>query len=190
MRYFKVLKGNDEVDNQDDIVCRATFPQGPVHYDLLLGRPVGKWDESLTFHFDPKEGDKPTDFLGNNLGWILVSDQVKSVWNRLGVTGVAYLPVNIVNRDTGDRLEGYSVANLFDVADALNLNHSDHTFFELDDEKILNVKKFALTEQAIGGRHIFKLKGYEIPWFVSEEVKRLIDSENLTGCGFLEVKVV
>nr|WP_236927515.1 DUF1629 domain-containing protein [Geobacillus thermodenitrificans] len=76
------------------------------------------------------------------------------------------------------------------VVDALNLEHSDYSVFELDGERIYSIKKYALCKEAIQSKHIIKLKGDEIPIFISEELRELIEKNNITGFDFLEVKVI
>ena len=54
------------------------------------------------------------------------------------------------------------------VIDTLDLDNSKYDVFELDDEKIISVEKYALKSSKIVNRHIFRLKDETIPIFISE----------------------
>ena len=98
--------------------------------------------------------------------------------------------LEVKNKKNNTNLLGYHVANVCKVIDALDLGNSKYDLFELDDEKILSVEKYALKKEVIKDYNIFKLENDTIPTFVSEEFKNKIEEDNLTGFQFLEVKVV
>lgn len=102
---------------------------------------------------------------------------------------IQYLSVNLF--DTKDRVENteYKVANLLDIIDALDLEHSKYDVFTLGDEKIISVEKYALNNQMVQGHDIFRLKDDTIPVFVSERMKDIIENNSLTGFAFIEVDV-
>ena len=76
------------------------------------------------------------------------------------------------------------------VIDALDLDNSKYDVFELDDEKIISVEKYALKSSEIVNRHIFRLKDDTIPIFISETLKKVIEDNDFTGFEFLEVDVI
>ena len=87
-------------------------------------------------------------------------------------------------------MDSYFVANIVTVIDALDLDNSKYDVFELDDEKIISVEKYALKSSQIVNRHIFRLKDKTIPIFVSETLKKVIEDNKFTGFEFLEVDVI
>jgi hypothetical protein len=74
--------------------------------------------------------------------------------------------------------------------DVLNLQHSDYSVFEIDDEKVYSIRKYAINKNKVNDYHIFKIKGYEIPMFFSEKYKEIVLKHGITGCDFLEVKTI
>lgn len=173
----------------NDIVCRSGEMYGIGEYDFLEGKIINKWDERFSFFYDPDEGNIPTDYLANDLGWLLLSTKLKKIFDDLCIEGVQYFPVNIINIKDNSQLDGYHVCNIYTHIDALDLDNSDYTYFELDDERILSIKKYALKSSELKGRHLIKLQSETIPTFVSEAVKQKIQEEAITGCTLLEVKV-
>ena len=187
MHYYK-LKFDDSCD--DDIMCHCEETYGIEQYELKEGKFFKSWDERITFYFDPNEGERQTDYLGNNLGWFIVSSQLKEVLDGLENNNIQYFPVRIINKRTKELLEGYYVANIINLVDALCLDHSKYSVFELDGEKVYSIQKYALTKENVTGKHVIKLKGDEIPVFVSERFKEEVEKKEIIGCDFQEVKVV
>jgi hypothetical protein len=186
MRYFKLM---EDYGGEDDVVCRIEDTCEFEQYDLKLGNFINNWNADMTFYFDLQEGIRFTDYLSNDMGWFLISKRFRNIIEELGVKA-QFLPVNLVNLENNQRLDEYVVVNVLDVVDAINLDRSTYTVFEMEDEKIYNITLYALNENPINGKHIFKLKGKEIPIFVSQTFKQLVEENNITGCDFLEVEVV
>ncbi|WP_349407789.1 imm11 family protein [Pseudalkalibacillus sp. SCS-8] len=187
MRYFKLLLDDS---NENDVVGHCNNTHGYEQYELSNGKFIQDWNTDITFVFNPSEGDRLTDYLANNLGWFIVSTRFKEVLCDLDEDGVQYLPVKVVNSEDNTVLNNYYVANVINVVDAINFNHSDYSVISLDNEKIYSIRKYALDKNEINMNHLFKLKGLEIPLFVSESVEKLVTKNNITGCDFLEVKVI
>jgi len=186
MRFYKLLM-DDSGDR--DVVAYCIDTKGFEQYELSEGKYIRNWNSEITFYFDPKEGERLTDYLANNSGWFIVSERLKAILEEVD-DGIQYLPINVVNKGENKILKGFSVANILNVVDALNLENSDYSMFELDGESIYSIKKYALCKEAIQSKHIIKLKGDEIPIFMPEELRELIEKNNITGCNFLEVKVI
>lgn len=188
MKYFKLLI--DFENNNNDIVCTSSEIFDIEQYEVMEGKYVEKWNEKNTLYFEPTKGARPTDYLSNDLGWFVISDKFKCILEELRISGVQYLPIRIRNTTNNEVLEGFSVCNIFNLVDALDLANSDYTEFELDEnEKIISVKKYALKSSELNGVHIFRLAGDPFGIFVSEIVKKALIDNRITGCDFLEVRV-
>ena len=187
MRYYKILL--DNID-ENDIVCFCEDSKGFEQYHLEEGVFINNWDKNLTFNFNPDEGSYLKDYLANDLGWFLVSSKLKNILKQFDKDEIQYLPVKIVNSKDNSQIEGYSVANILNVIDVLNLEHSDYSVIEIDDEKIYSIKKYAINKNALSNNHIFKIKGFEIPRFVSETLKISMKVQEITGYELLEVKTI
>ncbi|WP_408605924.1 imm11 family protein [Defluviitalea phaphyphila] len=55
---------------------------------------------------------------------------------------------------------------------------------------MIDIEKHALKREKIKDKHIFRLKDETFPIFVSEKVVKALKKNRITGCDFLEVKVV
>ena len=188
MRYYKLIY---DFENDDDYIgCTASDTVNLNQYIVCEGNKIEIWNDEITFDFNPDEGKVATDYLGNSYGWLIFSGNFINETNNLINESIQYLPITIRDKKNNTKLLGYHVANVYKVIDALDLENSKYDLFELDDEKILSVEKYALKKEVIEGYNIFKLENDTIPTFISEDLKNKIEENNLTGFQFLEVKVV
>jgi hypothetical protein len=157
-------------------------------YITVCGSEIEQWD-TVIFAYDSAEGAVFTDYLANLYRWFVVSLHFRQAAKNILEKQVQYLPVKIINKTTKEEMDSYCVANIVTVVDALDMDKSKYDVYELDDEKIISVEKYALKGSKIEGKHIFRLKDDTIPIFVSEELKKIIEDNCLTGFDFLEVDV-
>jgi hypothetical protein len=107
-----------------------------------------------------------------------------------GIDGIQYLPVSILDMESNVDVTNYYVANVLNIVDALNLENSDYSVMDLDGKKIYFIRKYAVTQNKVNNHNLFKLQDDEIPLFVSESIQKMVTNENITGCDFLEIKVI
>lgn len=184
MRYFKLIYDYDK--DEDYINCNFANIHNMDEYIVSDGKLINNWD-IITFEFNPIEGEVFTDYVANLYRWLIVSKKFKKVTKELIQSQVQYLPVNLINRITAENQLCY-VANIINVIDALDIEKSKYSIFELDDEKIISVEKYVLKEKQLKDNHIFRLKNDTIPVFVSEILKNKIEENKLLGFSFLEIE--
>lgn len=188
MRYFKLVY---DFENDDDYVIVTSNKKAEEYDDKLVkGELIKNWDREMKFKYNVEEGKILTDYLASDNGWFIVSKKFRDLMKETIGKSIQYLDINIINSITKEDDNTYKVANVTTLLDALDLENSIYDFFELDDEKILSVEKYALKKEKINNYNIFRLKDESIPIFVSEEVKNIIEENLLIGFKFLEVKVV
>ena len=141
------------------------------------------------FEYSNDDGHILTDYLASNNRWLIVSEKLRNLINIIETDSIQYLDIKIKNSETNKINYTYEVANVITILDALDLENSVYDFFELDDEKILFVEKYALKKDVIKNCDVFKLKVDTIPIFVSEKFKSIVEENSLIGFQFLEVKV-
>ncbi|MCL6443528.1 MAG: hypothetical protein K6T83_08745 [Alicyclobacillus sp.] len=156
---------------------------------LFQGNEIGDWNDSMTFSYDPSEGDTATDFLINNLQWVLISNKVRSVLQDLGVDHVQYLPVHVRNVSTGTVIDGYTALNVTRLTDALDLENSVYMELKSSGRPLIIVKKFALSAAKLEGQHVVRVQNQPNPLFLSEYVVNGLLKAGATGCDFWEVKM-
>ena len=187
MRYFKLIYDYEQDDNY--VNCDVASIDNMNEYITISGEEIKQWGE-VVFEYDSTEGNVLTDYLANLYRWFVVSENFCNKTQKILESQVQYLPIKVIDRFTGIQVDSYFVANIVTVIDALDLDNSKYDIFELDNEKIISVEKYALKSSEIVNRHIFRLKDDTIPIFVSETLKKVIEDNDLTGFEFLEVDVI
>lgn len=137
---------------------------------------------ALIFALDKKSWNNFDVKVGSR-GWLIVSAELRNVFEENFINGIQYLTIKIINTLTNKNLENYFVVNIYNLVDALGLTNSKYDIFVVgDNENIVVIEKYALKKEKISDVDIFKLKDNTIPKFISEKVVNLIKKNNLTGC--------
>ena len=188
MKYYKLSM---DVERENDIVCHYKNDVGIQQNVFNVGKFYQGWDNKFEFYYDKREGELPTDYLANDKGWFVVSDKLREILKSLN-TEIQFLPVRIVEYTNKEELEGYYIANIIRVVDALCLDKSEYFETEIPSiGTIYTVSKYGIIAEKTEGSDIFKLSNrQEIPIFVSEKFMKLIEQENITGISLREISVV
>lgn len=179
----------DYENDKGFINCRAGELYGTDRYQVEKGVLINDWDERVSFYYNPMLGNKFSDYLANDLAWFIVSPKFKKVLQDCKIEGVQYFPVNVINDTNGSIAEKFYLVNICNLVDAIDLEHSKYSEFSVDNKKVISVKKYALNKDKLGKEQIFRLKGSSFAIFVSENIKKAIGKNKITGCDFLEIKV-
>ncbi len=189
MRFFELIF--DFQNSNQFIDCYSDDDLNFDRYSLQEGNKIDHWDKNFKFYYNPNAGEVFSDYLSNDLSWLVVSEKFKGVLETLEIPNVQFLPVKLENVNDYSILVGYYVVNITSVVDALNLEYSDYTVFELNEnEKVLSVKKYALNRSEIKDLHLFRVVNSSMSIFVSEAVKNALETNGITGCDYYEVKVI
>lgn len=185
MRYYKL---SIDMEGMHDIICHYQRDFEIPQNTFNTGRLYKGLDRTIKFTYDETEGYVATDYLANDKGWFLVSEKLKRILVSLD-TDIQFLPVQITEENTNEGLVGYYIANITRAVDALCLDKS--TYFETDIPDmgtIYTVSKYAIYQEKTKGSDVFKLSNrQEIPIFVSEKFKNVIENEKITGITLREI---
>ncbi len=186
MRFFKLMY--DYENDYGYASCDVAKIGNMNKYVTISGREINQWD-NVVFEYNSTKGSVLTDYLANLYRWPIVSSFFRKLTYELIKNQVQYLPIKVIDNFTKVEINSYYVVNIVKTIDALDLEKSKYDIFELDDKKFISVEKYALRDNKICGVHIFRLKEDVIPIFVSDSIKKIIESNNLVGFKFLEVGV-
>lgn len=187
MKYYKLIY---DYDNDGKYINCSIGDIGEMNeYITTNGVFIKSWD-SAVFKYNSDEGNVMSDYVANVYRWFIVSSDFCNLIDKV-VSGanIQYLSVKLVDTISNIVNETYKVANILDLVDALDLEHSQYDEFELDDENIISVEKYALKKTEVKEHDIFRLKSDTIAIFISERIKELIEENGLLGFDFLEVAV-
>lgn len=193
MKFYRLLP--EDVVETNDIFCCAVEDYETRYgltdsYMMTKGKYIQEWRTDFTFEFDPNEGKNATDFMTNDLAWVIVSERIRQVLESLEIDNAQYLPIVIRDKQSGTTLDGYSVLNVTNLTDALDLGQSRVHELKASGKVVRLMSKFALKEDAIVGKHVLRLLGYTTPLFISEVAVDELRRISATGCDFAEVRMV
>ena len=188
MKYYKLSM---DMERENDIICHFQNDYGIQQNALNTGKVFENWDDRFEFFYTKEEGDVWTDYLANDKGWFLVSNRLKTLLESVN-TDIQFLKVGIKETNNGEDFKQYYIANIIKVVDALCLDKSE--YFETEIQgigTIYTVSKYGIYADKTDSADVFKLSNrQEIPIFVSEKFKDLIQKVNITGISLTEISVV
>ena len=186
MKYFKL---SVDMERENDIICHAGAGMRISLNTFVIGCPYTGKEEQICFTYYEEEGSEATDYLANDKGWFIVSKKLKGLMEDMN-TEIQYLPVKIIEESKKAELEGYYIANIIRVVDALCLECS--TYFTTHIPQIGDVhtvSKYGICEEKTQGSDVFKLgMRQEIPIFVSEKFRDAMFAHQITGICLQEIK--
>lgn len=162
---------------------------------LTSGRAIESWSEDTWLRAKrPECNGEPDDALQNHLGLPIFSKRLVATLDRAGIRGFQYLPVRVMRSD-GSGVGSFFVANVLNLAAALDLKHSDYTVFPADyflearRGRISALRKPVLVADAIGEFDALRLEEFPEFLFVSDTFRRVFVAGEMTGYSFHEVPV-
>ena len=189
MEYYKL---SVDAEGKNDIICYCENDYGIQQYELSRGEIFDRWDERVQFYYIKEEGDVWTDYLSNDMGWFLVSEKLKRILESVN-TDIQFFKTIIKEKNNKTDVREYYIANIIKVVDALCLEKSDYFESKVKIEGYgvrYYVRKYGIYASKTEGADVFKLeKNQEIPIFVSERFKKILEEENITGASLTEIEV-
>lgn len=188
MKYYDLIY--DDEHNKNAILLEINEESlGFNRYDTEMGIPFKKWNENIEINYSREKNSYITDYIDNDLAWLLITERFKTVLEKYDLGNVQFLPVTAVSKDGSEEIRGY-LLNICNIPDALNRKESKYSVHKVGKEKWLSIQRYVLTESQIGPYDIFRIKDDYFTVFVSERIKKAIKDNKITGCDFVEIKVV
>lgn len=188
MKYFKMIYNGNEASDKKYIACQEILNNNIPDYSVCVGKTVNYWNSDITFVCEDNEEKIVPDWLSNPLGWCAVSKRFVTAIRHLENDSIQYLPIKVKACQPQMIAEEYSIANVITVLDAVDIENSE--YMSLFGKP--SIIKYALKGEIIKNHHIFKVKEslISLSTFVSADFKKAIQTANLTGFSFTEVKIV
>lgn len=179
-KYFK-LSFSDA--RPEPLVCDVYDIKTVDRYFHVQGEPVSDWPVGVTLYY---MFGRPEDYIVNALGWPIVSERVQGVILQLGGAHVQFLPIEIVQKESGIRLPGYSVLNTLAILPALDRDHAVCREVPETPAQPIVIKP-ALVETRVSAFHVFRIQEQRSLLFVSEALKGKLERIGTTGMKFRSV---
>ncbi len=128
------------------------------------------------------------DYLANNLAWLIVSEKVKKIMEDCNIGTCEFIP--IVNKGN-EIVIGYLV-HCMNILQALDEKKSLCKKFKYVSQgkeyEHTTVIKYVIYSCVIKNSDMFKLKESNIPYFVSETLKKKLLDIGVKGFDFMKIK--
>lgn len=163
--------------------------------DLDTAVPVACWDANASYRVtEPQFEGRPDDLLWEVLGLPVFSPRLRHGLDRAGINGIQYLPVTLFHLD-GTKEEGFSVANVLNLRQALDLEQSWYDPIPEGKERrrpcsVSGITTAVVRGNALEGVDICRLEEFDVWLLVSQKFKDIYDSLGCTGAEFTPLKVV
>lgn len=187
MKYYKLTM---DMERENDIVCHFDDEFDIPQNALIVGKFYDGWNDNLEIYYSSDEGNVWTDYLANDKGWFLVSEKLKTLLESVN-TEIQFLKVSVRENKNVNLKKDYYFANVLRVVDALCLEKSKYFETEIAGiGTIYTVSKYGIYSDKTENSDVFKLANrQQVPLFVSEKFKSLIDEYNITGISLVEIAV-
>jgi len=163
------------------------------HFDE--GKPIKDWKcQGWIQPTSPAEDGPPDDGLANHFGLLIFSSRMQSALEGGGVAGIQYLPIRVLKSDNSEH-PGYSIANIINMASALDWKRSHFDIFTEEDGEgyeigqISSLIRAVLNEDALREFHIVRLKEFYPAVYVSQLFVDIYTKHRLTGYSFRKIQV-
>ncbi len=187
LKYYKLIH-NNSTENEITAHCMDDFK---IQQNALIsGLPYSNWNGNHKLCFSESEGMIAVDYLANDKGWFIVSDKLKKVLETVN-TEVQFFPIDVIDSNKTQKY-CYYIANILRVVDALCLEQSEYFETYIDGiGTVYTISKYAVYSNKTERSDVFKLaNNQEIPIFVSENFKRKIEEQRITGISFSEIRTI
>jgi len=183
-----IVPDENKLFNMDKLFDGITNLYSYEQYFIYECKNVKNWDENNTLIYS--DGTVFSDYLACALGWPLISNNIKNIFEQLNINNIQYLPIKIINKITNKINTNYYVLNIITkLKNGYNLSETKHDY-NIDENgvKILSIidPKPVLNYEVVKDFDIFYLEGTTY-LYISEKIKKEFKKNKVTGCDFGKV---
>lgn len=189
MKFFKLLYDYENDENSILLeIDESTI--GFDRYDVEKGILSLKLSDNICVNYDNLNGKMVTDYVANDLIWFMVTEKFKGIIQSIDDKNIQFYPL-VAKSKSSEEEQGFFLVNICNIIDGLDLATSKYSVYETDDgDKMMSIQKYAIKLDAVKEYNLFRLKDDYVSIFISEKMKKAIKKAGITGCDFIEVKVV
>jgi hypothetical protein len=166
MKWYHPFACDNTVKHPFVCDCDNLEDHGFNEWDFLAGKKITKWIDTIIFQAKKKKNNgEPDDVLQNHLMIPVYSERLTRELNKNKMEGIQYLQLKIL-RANGENTSGFTIANIFNFVEALDLNKSDFSRYQDDFPnphkrgQIARIRRYVLIRKKLHGLYIVRLKDY------------------------------
>lgn len=165
-------------------------------WELRSCKLVDRWPGTAWVKATTTENDgEPDSALQTCFGIPIYSSQLRAALKENGIDGIQYFPINVY-RPNGELIRDFSVANVLNCVDALDVRLStvsrypEDYFIESRRGLIRSINAPVLMQDLIDQYDIIRLNTYQVSLYVPERFVSVFAAGRFTGYSFHEVPTV
>ncbi len=179
MKYYKIshdIEAGHNDENLWPVPVTHGMPTNPV--------AIMKDNERVDF-VCPYPVDELTDFPNNAGIWLLVSLRLEKILLPYIKKSFLVTDSRIIHESTGSYRE-YRLLHGTVELNGIDKNKTLYCEFPEQHQVERVIRNFELRKSKLAGHHLFRVKGLNGYYFVSEQLKQEIESEGISGMEFEE----
>lgn len=144
---------------------------------------VGEWPY-IELYYDSGKGSATEDYLLNTLGWPIVHNRAREVFEQHGIKDIKYVKVQLRDTLSGSLCNDYSLLFVNSIIEAYDMEKSKYKYIPKYNVYSFNPMEIVFNKGACSKYDIFRCSKNVAVIYVSERFRELVISNGLTGFGF------
>lgn len=175
---------NREVTPQD-VFVEDYEADRELEYHYSKGVPLGI-REPVKLYYKGEVERKP-DYVSGIQSFPVVSSRFREILTRCDERNLAFYAAELISEATGEADDSYSCLNILDNVRCLDWDRGDYEIFPGTENVVLNVRRLAIRQDALRGRHIVRIAEVPSRILVSSRLRDLAEAAHLTGVAFQDI---
>lgn len=177
-----------EQTNLDEIIYEDV-KKGFFDNIIFSERKINQWP-NVEFYYSSLASNLESDFLLNVKGWPIVHIRVMEEFNKMGIQGVQYFPIKLVDVVTQQVNDHFVLMYVNNFIDAFDMDKSKYNYNETYDFYTFLPHATYLNKTVCSQYDIFRCSKSVAALYVSEKIKKIVEDNRWGGFYFYEQKEV
>jgi hypothetical protein len=183
MKYFILKRKEDFFEDQAtiiEVIDEGNF--GDMYADGTKANPSKKLTKLF---YTPYKGKIP-DYVSGTNSFPIISEKFKKIVEQSDFN-LEFFKVQLLSMGKDELDKNFFFFNILDNVSCFDFEKSVYMTLPSALKVPLKIKKFALLEDQIGDRSIFRIKESRSNIIIREDIKIEMEKENITGIEFEEI---
>lgn len=150
---------------------------------VFSNRTICSWPE-VSFYYSSKASNLESEYLLNIVQWPIVHKRVVKTFESLGISGVEYYPIKLIDVVTKHTNENYMLMYITNYIDAYDMSKTSYKYNEKYNCYSFNPKQIFLDTQVCENYDIFRCKKHPSIIYVSQKIKDIVELNKWIGFAF------
>lgn len=170
----------------DGVVLTAVPEKGPKGYKYskgisLLDSFPERSSAIMCYDHDYGEGIKLYDFIPSLRDILIVNNTVKTVFDRVGIDGVEYLPIRLWDHKKYPASDDYFILNPLISLNIIDMEKSEYRMDALIETEIQRIKNLVVNRKMTEQNKLFRASTKKNQIFIHDDVRVALEDAGIEG---------